>query len=52
LRRGFKLETLWAPPGVFAVRLPGFGFDLKANPGAHPVLGDLGCDRLLQSILR
>src|SRR5262249_25023818 len=24
LRRGFKLETLWAPPGVFAVRLPGF----------------------------
>ena len=25
LRDGFKLETLWAPPGVLAVRLPGFG---------------------------
>lgn len=29
LREGFKLETLWAPPGVFAVRMPGFGLDLK-----------------------
>jgi choline dehydrogenase-like flavoprotein len=29
LERGFKLETLWAPPGVFAVRLPGFGHALK-----------------------
>jgi choline dehydrogenase-like flavoprotein len=36
LRRGFKLETLWAPPGVLAVRLPGFGFDLKANLGRFP----------------
>ena len=36
LRRGFKLETLWAPPGVFAVRLPGFGFDLKANLARIP----------------
>jgi choline dehydrogenase-like flavoprotein len=25
LREGFKLETLWAPPGVLAVRMPGFG---------------------------
>jgi choline dehydrogenase-like flavoprotein len=25
LREGFKLETLWAPPGVLAVRLPGLG---------------------------
>lgn len=29
LREGFKLETLWAPPGVLAVRLPGFGLALK-----------------------
>jgi choline dehydrogenase-like flavoprotein len=36
LRRGFKLETLWAPPGVLAVRLPGFGFDLKQNLARFP----------------
>ncbi|HZR83343.1 MAG TPA: GMC family oxidoreductase [Candidatus Binatia bacterium] len=36
VRRGFKLETLWAPPGVLAVRLPGFGFDLKANLARFP----------------
>jgi choline dehydrogenase-like flavoprotein len=29
--RGFKLETLWAPPGVLAVRIPGMGHDLKRN---------------------
>jgi choline dehydrogenase-like flavoprotein len=29
LRQGFKLETLWAPPGVLAVRTPGFGHALK-----------------------
>jgi len=28
LRDGFKLETLWAPPAVIAVRAPGFGHDL------------------------
>lgn len=31
LQQGFKLETLWAPPGVLAVRMPGFGHDLKAR---------------------
>jgi choline dehydrogenase-like flavoprotein len=36
LRRGFKLETLWAPPGVLAIRLPGFGFDLKTNLAKFP----------------
>lgn len=36
VRRGFKLETLWAPPGVLAVRLPGFGFDLKQNLARFP----------------
>jgi choline dehydrogenase-like flavoprotein len=29
LRDGFKLETLWAPPAVLAVRMPGTGFELK-----------------------
>lgn len=29
LDRGFKLETLWAPPAVLAVRLPGSGLELK-----------------------
>jgi hypothetical protein len=29
LREGFKLETLWAPPGVLAVRMPGSGHTLK-----------------------
>jgi choline dehydrogenase-like flavoprotein len=36
LREGFKLETLWAPPGVLAVRLPGFGFDLKRHLAEIP----------------
>jgi hypothetical protein len=29
LREGYKLETLWAPPGVLAVRLPGSGHALQ-----------------------
>jgi choline dehydrogenase-like flavoprotein len=29
LEAGFKLETLWAPPALLAVRLPGSGLDLK-----------------------
>ena len=29
LRQGFKLETLWAPPAVLAVRMPGSGLALK-----------------------
>ena len=29
LRDGFKLETLWAPPAVLAVRMPGAGLELK-----------------------
>jgi len=29
LREGFKLETLWAPPGVLAVRMPGLGHQFK-----------------------
>ncbi len=33
---GFKLETLWAPPGVLAVRTPGFGLELKERLAALP----------------
>jgi len=29
LEQGFKLETLWAPPAVLVVRLPGSGLELK-----------------------
>jgi choline dehydrogenase-like flavoprotein len=29
LRDGYKLETLWAPPGVLAVRMPSFGHAFK-----------------------
>ena len=29
LDEGFKLETLWAPPAVIAVRMPGFGHPLQ-----------------------
>lgn len=36
LREGFKLETLWAPPGVLAVRMPGFGLDLKRRLAEIP----------------
>ena len=36
LAEGFKLETLWAPPGVFAVRLPGFGHALKERLAELP----------------
>jgi choline dehydrogenase-like flavoprotein len=28
LKDGFKLESLWAPPAVLAVRMPGFGHEL------------------------
>ncbi len=31
LRDGFKMEVLWAPPGVTAVRLPGMGLDFKRH---------------------
>lgn len=36
VRDGYKLESLWAPPGVFAVRLPGLGFELKKNLALIP----------------
>jgi choline dehydrogenase-like flavoprotein len=36
LREGFKLETLWAPPGVLAVRTPGFGLALKQRLAEIP----------------
>lgn len=36
VRDGYKLETLWAPPGVFGVRLPGLGLELKKNLALIP----------------
>jgi choline dehydrogenase-like flavoprotein len=45
LRDGFKLETMWAPPAVLAVRMPGAGFALKQRLARVPVLGDLGRDQ-------
>jgi choline dehydrogenase-like flavoprotein len=36
LREGFKLETLWAPPAVLAVRMPGAGFALKQRLARVP----------------
>jgi len=31
LERGFKLESLWAPPAVLAVRFPDFGYKFKSH---------------------
>ena len=31
LERGYKLEVIWSPPAVLAVRLPGFGAELKEH---------------------
>ncbi len=36
LKEGFKLETLWAPPAVLAVRMPGSGEVLKQRLAAVP----------------
>jgi choline dehydrogenase-like flavoprotein len=36
LRDGFKLETLWAPPAVLAVRMPGAGLALKQRLAEVP----------------
>ena len=36
LPEGFKLETLWAPPGVLATRLPGLGPSLKEHLAEIP----------------
>jgi choline dehydrogenase-like flavoprotein len=33
---GFKLETLWTPPGLLAVRVPGFGHELKRHLAEIP----------------
>jgi choline dehydrogenase-like flavoprotein len=31
LERGYKLEVLWSPPAILAVRLPGLGFEFKSQ---------------------
>jgi choline dehydrogenase-like flavoprotein len=39
LDEGFKLETLWAPPPLLAMRFPGFGDDLQAHFAELPYMG-------------
>jgi choline dehydrogenase-like flavoprotein len=36
MEEGFKLETLWAPPAVLAVRTPGLGHELKRHLAEVP----------------
>ena len=36
IEEGFKLETLWAPPAVLAVRTPGFGHEFKRRLSEAP----------------
>ena len=36
LRQGFKMETLWAPPAVLAVRFPGMGPAFKRSLADFP----------------
>jgi choline dehydrogenase-like flavoprotein len=36
LRDGFKLETLWAPPAILAIRMPGAGLELKQRLAEVP----------------
>jgi choline dehydrogenase-like flavoprotein len=54
LRRGFKLETLWAPPGVLAVRMPGSGLELKRRLAQlpHAAIWDAigSCNRSVGSV--
>jgi choline dehydrogenase-like flavoprotein len=54
LREGFKLETLWAPPAVLAVRLPGAGLALKQRlaeiPFASIVDAIASCHRSLGQV--
>jgi choline dehydrogenase-like flavoprotein len=54
LRDGFKLETLWAPPAVLAVRLPGAGLALKQRlaeiPFASIVDAIASCHRSLGQV--
>jgi choline dehydrogenase-like flavoprotein len=33
---GFKLETLWTPPALLAVRVPGYGLELKRHLAEIP----------------
>jgi choline dehydrogenase-like flavoprotein len=54
LREGFKLETLWAPPAVLAVRMPGAGFELKQRLAQvpHAVVWDAigSCNRSVGTV--
>jgi len=55
LREGFKLETLWAPPAVLAVRMPGSGAALQQRllELRHAAVWDAiaSCNRSLGRVL-
>lgn len=54
LEEGFKLETLWAPPAVLAVRMPGSGLALKERLAEVPFSATWdaigSCNRSLGSV--
>ena len=54
LEAGFRLETLWAPPAILAVRLPGFGLELKRRLADVPYAAVwdaiASCDRSLGQV--
>ena len=56
LRDGFKLETLWAPPAMLAVRMPGSGLALKQRLAEVPysaIWDAIGsCNRSLGRVVR
>ena len=52
---GFKLETLWTPPGLLAVRVPGFGHALKRELAEIPFCAEwdaiASCNRSLGRVV-
>lgn len=52
---GFKLETLWTPPGLLAVRVPGFGDALKRHLAEIPFCAEwdaiVSCNRSLGRVM-
>jgi len=54
LKQGYKLETLWAPPAVLAVRMPGSGLALKQRLALAPHSavwdGIASCNRSLGTV--
>lgn len=55
VEQGFKLETLWTPPGLLAVRIPGFGHELKRHLAEIPFCAEwdaiASCNRSLGRVV-